>query len=470
MVLKHKIRLMLAAAFAFTAFMTVRLKRHLWLLVTAFCMTGILLAICYIYDNIPHSLFGSANVAQRYEVIKAAIFGTEDKIPDDVFLINTAHDRELIDYYDPSQPEFPAGNTDITNRRSLITLFEKLAANPTYKYILCDIRFEPNKDKPERNDSLYEAIARTPRIVIPMHEGKEPTDRRLLDKAGYCDYSVNFVESNFVKYEFYKNGHQSMPLKAYEDLTGHTIEPHGLIYTAGSHLCRKCVELKFPIRIYSEGNASADGLDLSAANGIISGTTRICYNLGSDILQMDMDLAEKAKDRIIVIGDYSGGDNHTTYVGDMPGAIINYNALYALLQGDHIVHYTEILMLFSLYFLITVYILRGRTVFQTFVPYRMRIGIMRKMLAKKWQARILKKCRPKGAAMIIWSLAGIGAFLWLTSALCYMISDVLIYLFIPTLFFSILKNIIIYVKLRKTSNRRIRRSRSLITDSEPAAC
>ena len=325
-------------------------------------------------------------------------------------------------------------------------------------------------DSPEKDDSLYEAIANTPRLVIPMHEGEEPADKRLLDKAGYCDYAVNFVESNFVKYEFYKNGHPSMPLKAYEEITGNNIESHGLVYTSGLHLCRKCVELKFPVRLYSEGILPIDSLDLTASGGSISGTRRIYYNLGSDVLDMEMDLAQKAKNKIIVIGDFSGGDNHTTYIGDMPGAVINYNALCALLQEDHIVSYTEIILLFTLYFLITVYILRGRTVFQTFVPYRLRISLMRKMLRKKWSTKVLRIFRPRGAAIIIWSVAGIGAFLWCVSAICYIVFDVLIYLFIPTFVFSLLKNSIIYVRLRKASTYRNRRNLSLGTDSEPVAC
>lgn len=90
-------------------------------------------------------------------------------------------------------------------------VFERLSENPTYKYILCDVRFEPNVDSPELDDSLYEAIAMTPRMVIPMHEGEEPVDARLFEKAGYCDYAVNFVESNFVKYEFYKTAIRQCP-------------------------------------------------------------------------------------------------------------------------------------------------------------------------------------------------------------------------------------------------------------------
>lgn len=470
MMLKHKIRLIFAAICGFAAIIHTPIKRHLWVLLSALGITSLLLIICYVYDNIPHSLFGSANVAQRYEIAKAAIFGAADKVPDDVLLINIAYDRELVEYYDSLQPDFAAGNIAITDRNKLKAFFEQVTENPTYKYILCDVRFEPNLDSPEKDDSLYEAIANTPRLVIPMHEGEEPADKRLLDKAGYCDYAVYFVESNFVKYEFYKNGHPSMPLKAYEEITGNSIESHGLVYTSGLHLCRKCVELKFPVRLYSEGILPIDTLDLTASSGSISGTRRIYYNLGSDVLDMEMDLAQKAKNKIIVIGDFSGGDNHTTYIGDMPGAVINYNALCALLQEDHIVSYAEIILLFTLYFLITVYILRGRTVFQTFVPYRLRIGLMRKMLRKKWSTKVLRIFRPRGAAIIIWSVAGIGAFLWCVSAICYIVFDVLIYLFIPTFVFSLLKNSIIYVRLRKASTYRNRRNLSLSTDSEPVAC
>lgn len=444
------------------------LRRHAPLLGMAVCITIVMMVICYIYDNIPHSLLGSANVAQRYEIAKTTITGACDKVPDDVLLINVAFDRELVSHYDELQPDFPAGVTPITDRKLLIEFFNRLSENPTYKYILCDVRFEPNIDSPELDDSLYNAIAMTPRMVIPMHEGEEPVDPRLFDKAGYCDYAVNFVESNFVKYEFYKNGNPSMPLKAYHEISGHTITPHGPVYTSGNHLCRKCVELKFPVRIYSEGVVAIDSLDINSGNGTISGSRRVYYNLGADILEMDVDLAEKAKDKIIVVGDFSGSDNHSTYLGDMPGAVINYNALCALINGDHIISPSEIIFLFTLYLLITIYILRGRSVMQTFVPYRIRIKLMRKLLPGKWSRRFLNMLRPRGTAMVIWSLAGIGAFLWIVSALCYIFTSIIIYLFIPTVIFTILKNFVIYVKLRKTNTRS--RNHGKLSNATAPAC
>ena len=176
------------------------LHRHAPLLAMGILITTVLMVLCYIYDNTPHSLLGSANMAQRYEIAKTAITGACDKVPDDVLLVNIAYDRELVNHYDELQPDFPAGVVPITDRKLLIKFFERLSENPTYKYILCDVRFEPNVDSPELDDSLYEAIAMTPRMVIPMHEGEEPVDARLFEKAGYCDYAVNFVESNFVKY------------------------------------------------------------------------------------------------------------------------------------------------------------------------------------------------------------------------------------------------------------------------------
>ncbi len=445
------------------------LRKHWALFSGAVGITIVMLVLCYIYDNIPHSLLGSANVAQRYEIAKTLITGANDKVPDNVLLVNIAYDRELVEYYYNEQPDFAAGKVAIADRDKLYEFFTQLSENPTYIYIMCDVRFEPNRTRPGMDDTLYNAIANTPRLVIPMHQGEEPADERLRSKAGYCDYAVNFVESNFVKYEFLKNGHPSMPLKAYNEITGKDIARRGLLYTSDSHLCRKCVELKFPVRIYSDGTAFTDNINIKDKSGKVNATRRIYYNLGSDILDIGLNLAKKAKDKIIVIGDFSGGDNHSTYLGALPGAVINYNALCALIEGDHIISYTEIALLFTLYLLITIYILRGRSVFQTFVPYKLRIGIMRRMLAKDFTTRVLKMLRPKGAAMILWSFAGIGMFLCIVSVLCYIFTGVIIYLFIPTLVFTLLKNIVIYVKLRKASVHRSRRSSSLNAASQSVA-
>lgn len=430
-------------------------RRGLQLLMAA-VFTGVLLVACYIYDNVPHSLLGSASVSQRYEIAKSALLGLSDKVPDDVMLVNIAYDRELVNYYDELQPEFPSGVVSVTDRRRLIAFFNQLADNPTYKYIMCDVRFEPNIDSPEVDNELYDAIARTPRLVLPMHEGEEPTDPRIFSKAGYSDYAVNFVESNFVKYEFCKNNDESFPLKAYHDLTGHTISKYGPLYVSNGQLSRKCVELKFPVRIYSDGVMSLDSLDILAATGSISGTKRVYYNLGADILDMDMDMAVKAKDKIIVIGDFSGGDNHSTYLGDMPGAVINYNALCALLNEDHIVSVTEIVFLFILYFLVAVYILSGRSVMQTFLPQGLRFRLAYVLMhhrATRWMLST------RGASRIVWSFAGITVFLMVVSAICYIFTSIIIYLFIPSILFTLLKHVVIYAKLRKTNPRGLRARR-----------
>lgn len=430
--------------------------------------TSLLLVLCYMYDNVPHSWLGSASVAQRYEIAKSVLVGVSDKVPEDVMLINIAYDRELVPYYEGEQYDFSSGSIPVTNRKLLTDLFTQLAANPTYKYILCDVRIEPNGDpeRVEREDSLLNAIAATPRLVLPMHEGEEPTDSRLLSKSGYCDYAVNFVESNFVKYEFCKNGHESFPLKAYHELTGTTIQKHGPVYTSNNSICRKCVELKFPVRIYSDGVKDLDALGVKSGLGKMSGYQKVFYNLGADVIDMEMNLAEKAKGKIIVIGDFSGGDNHSTYLGDMPGAVINYNALCALLNNDHMISLWEIIFLFVLYLMVTIYIMNERSVLQTFMPsgprFRLTYGLMHH---KTWRWVL----NPGGASRILWSFVGITVLLWVISAICYMFTSIIIYLFIPSISFTLLKHIVIYAKLRKTNIRSLR-SRGSRRNATATAC
>ncbi len=420
------------------------IKHHT--IITAACISIFVLGLCYIYDNTPHSLSGSSSAAQRYEIIKATVFGSEDKIPDDILLINIAYDKKLVEYYDSLQPDFAAGYIAITNRGALLDLLEILSEEPTYRYIMCDVKFESDVRDPEYDEALFEAINKTPRLVIPMHEGEEPKDERLLNKAAYCDYAVNIVESNFVKYEFLKNGYPSMPLKVYNDLTGKQISKHGLIYTSDYHLCRKCVELKFPVRLYSNGIAHIKTPGITAQDSMLSATRRIYYNLGSDLLDMGVDIPKKAKDKIVVIGDFSGGDTHTTYLGNMPGAVINYNALCALFENDHIIYYGEIVFLFLLYFFISIYILRGRIVLTYILPRKLYSAIY-KSSKFRWLISVFRQSHSKGVSNLILSIVGISAFLWLISAICYIVSGIIVYIFIPTIIFTFLKKVFPYDKL-----------------------
>ena len=314
------------------------------------------LILCYIIDNLPYSFVGDATLGQRIEQVKSFLGLSEDKIPDDVIIINVAYDRQLVNVND----EFglPKGNIDITDRHKLYALLRK-AKDIQYKYIMLDVTFSDGYDT-KYDSLLFDEILRTNDIVIAKSENFIIKDSRLLSKARFSDYSTHISESNFVKYDYIRNGEPTFPYQVYLDIHKKAISKFGPFYFFNGKLARKSVVLKLPIKIWNEyeedlnGNYKAMGLRY--------------YNLGSDLLDTEINLTKLFENKIILIGDVSENDMHDTYIGKIAGPIINLNAYYALVNDDLSISYTELVFLFLLYFGVSFYILKRYSIL-TVIPY-----------------------------------------------------------------------------------------------------
>lgn len=314
------------------------------------------LILCYIIDNLPYSFVGDATLGQRIEQVKSFLGLSEDKIPDDVIIINVAYDRQLVNVND----EFglPKGNIDITDRHKLYTLLRK-AKDAQYKYIMLDVTFSDGYDT-KYDSLLFDEILRTNDIVIAKSENFIIKDSSLLSKARFSDYSTHISESNFVKYDYIRNGEPTFPYQVYLDIHKKAISKFGPFYFFNGKLARKSVVLKLPIKIWNEyeddlnGNYKAMGLWY--------------YNLGSDLLDTEINLTKLFENKIILIGDVSENDMHDTYLGKIAGPIINLNAYYALVNDDLSISYTELVFLFLLYFGVSFYILKRYSIL-TVIPY-----------------------------------------------------------------------------------------------------
>lgn len=149
------------------------------------------------------------------------------------------------------------------------------------------------------------------------------------------------------------------------------------------------------------------------------------YNLGSDILDTDIDTSSLTKDKIVVIGDFSENDIHDTYIGKIAGPIINLNAFYALTNDNLSIPYAEIFFLLLLYFTISLFLMKEVSVNSLF-PF-------------------VKKIKSKTFDFLL-SFIGLSFSLSGISLLWYTLFDLDINILIPSLYFSIFGTIIKYRK------------------------
>lgn len=295
-----------------------------------------MLLICYFADNLKYSIISGPSVGQRIEQFREIAGLSKDKTTDEFVFVNIAYDRQLVTVLD--EFGFPQGNIDITDRDKLRMFLSQL--NDSHKYVLMDVLLS-DKYKSESDSALVQTIKDIDRLSISRSSTVELIDTTLSTKAGYTDYSTDIYETNFVKYEFLNNGRATMPYMAYQ-----TINPKSKIHTLGPinwsnwHLYWNSLTLRFPIKLWNDHTA------IEESSGI---QEKKILNLGSDILEMGIDIPSLVKDKIVVIGDFTEDDIHDTYIGKIAGPVININAFEALRNNQLEIPWTLVLFLFSVY-------------------------------------------------------------------------------------------------------------------------
>ncbi len=317
-----------------------------------FCFSFInallLLLVCYFTDNNKYSILSGPSVGQRIEQFKAASDIGNDPILDEYVFVNIAYDRQLVPVYD--EYGFSKGVIDITDREKLILFLNQL--NNNHRYVLLDVLLS-DKYQSEHDSLLVISLLNTKRISISRSSTTNLIDERLKDKAGYTDYSTDISETNFVKYEFIKDGETTMPLMAFQ-----TLEPHSCVYTFGPiywanwHFYWNSLTLRFPIKLWNS-YINKDGTNLENFQ------EKRILNLGADILDLEVDIPSLVNDKIVVIGDFTENDIHDTYLGKIAGPIINLNAFVALQNNELEIPWALIFFLVTFYVMISYLMLRS---------------------------------------------------------------------------------------------------------------
>ena len=289
----------------------------------------VFLLIIYQASNMRIPISAEKAKLQLFEKIRSISVGPKETVKmDSVVMIDVHYDKELVVEHDNGLPN---GMIPVTNRSKLYTLLSFLNERGDYRYIVLDIFLEES-DKQESDSALYRLIAQMPRIVIAKPLNGLLADSCLEAKAGVVKYGTTIWETDFVKYPFQTDGEKSLSLKMYEDLTGRTITKDGRFYY-DQGLARNSVILTYE---YNGEDMSWD-LGLGLLGDSIDGIENT----------PELDYLE-TKNKYILIGDFEG-DIHQTFLGDMSGTIINFNAYLSLLRQHHIISPWFIICMFVIF-------------------------------------------------------------------------------------------------------------------------
>lgn len=370
----------------------------------------VLMFLCYILNNQP--LFTGENLFQYswIEYLKSIVNNNHHEAQDEAIFINVSYDKKLIELKD--EYGFPLGNTPITDRHKLTQLLQMLNTTDSYKYIFIDVNFERGYEDFEADSALIKEITKTKRIVIAKHNGTELIDSSLYNVAALNNYDATIVETNFERYQYSSEGSLSMPLYAYKDIKGFSINKWGPFYFCNGSLCYNSLFIHFPILNTNE----------YGENGM-----KLYYNLGSEILNdySVKDLANLCDSKYVFIGDMVE-DLHDTYSGIKAGPIITYYALREIMEGKHFVNIVMMFFMMILFFIISISLFKQKT------------------WIDKTPWTIVTKSK---IVRFFMSFIGYTFVLTITAILFSFIFDRYISIMLPSLYFSIQKAIIDYKRL-----------------------
>lgn len=298
---------------------------------TAIAMGGtlLLMAVTWMADKLTISVGDEKLKLMEMEIV-ARVTGHENReIPNDYLAVNVGYDRELVDINDAMG--FPAGKTDITDRCRLNRFLSTLSATGTYRLIVIDVDFNNDLTSP-CDSSLFRTIASLPRTIISSTVATSQSPLLKDAASATSGYVTTFLESGFAKIPFIdSDGNATLPLAVYNRAFLTDNQPNALR--------QPVIYLKLPVRAQSPYGKRGN---------------KIYYNLGADLLDVydNDELAQLAKDKVVLIGDFTCGDMHDTYAGQMAGPVIIINAIEALRQGDDRIKTTSALLLAIGYFMI----------------------------------------------------------------------------------------------------------------------
>ena len=336
----------------------------------------LLLVLTYLLSNvaIPFNS-GETSTLKNYEAIKRDLFHIKHQKNlgwrDSICLINTSFDKVNVPYCEEGTDVMSNCSIPIVNRYHLYQLLKSLDSTPSiqYKYILIDLDLSCAQS--EYDDSLFDQIAKMDNIVVSYSNNNFIPDKRLLEsnKYGLVDYFKMPYETGFTKYEFINDTFPSFPYKVYSELSNRQIKSFlGLLFF-DKGLCHKANPISYyiidedllPDTISVEEKEQS--FVLNEAETMLN-SWNLGYFFNNDTIENKI-LTNKTNSKIIVIGDFFGGfDLHDTTIGPQSGALINLNAYLSLCKGKHIVNWGTVFLLFILYTIITVYLLKRNTVKQ----------------------------------------------------------------------------------------------------------
>ncbi len=321
-------------------------------------ISALLVLVCYVYWNMPYT-FGYGDDQIAFIAKYKDLVSPQDR-DYDVVVVNVSYDKVLVPQYKDVMSDsgkkigrMRVGETEIVDRKEMASLMKYLKETDNYKYILCDVAFD-GRYETEYDEELYSTLASMRDIVVVAADSVPDQLASVVVSAGY---RIKKTGDDFLKYNCLIDGCENVALKMWKDITGGEYEEKLWGISMNGRRCLNSFIPDFRFILY-------DDLDENQENNTLENGQEyetVVENLGTglvDAIQYGGGLEMTFKDKIVLIGSWYDDDMHDTIVGEQPGISIIYNAYLALVNRDNHVPFMIYLMLFLLFWVEAIFLLR----------------------------------------------------------------------------------------------------------------
>lgn len=324
-----------------------------------------MLALTALINASPISHWDDAEIASFFHYLKHNVFESKKSFEESEFLfIDVSSSNELVIKYDDEGKV--VGNEDITNRKTLADFLAIVEKHNVHEYILCDILFESSSP----NDSLLSAsFEKAQRIVVSSHHKEDS----LIPPKFKVPYSASDYrdQTSFFKYEMYHKDHKSTALTLAEGVEKSTIpNMFDLVKKDGKWWFNKfVVDFRIHPHHHTGSHDFSDFAEMEEQSIHLVNIEPFLEECRAE--ENNAAFFKKAfGNKLIVLGDFSDRNIHSTITGDLPGPLILINAYLSLKAEENQVHWLMILFLFTSYTVVSYIVFKEDDVLELFIKRR----------------------------------------------------------------------------------------------------
>ncbi|TCZ74067.1 CHASE2 domain-containing protein [Flaviaesturariibacter aridisoli] len=327
------------------------------------CVTHaiLLVVITIMLQYVGKTRFDEIAFFKAFAITKHNIFRIDNKpVKDSICCLDVSKDQVMVD-----DTGMNYGRVPITNRQMLAKFFTILNQHKgKYKTVLCDIAFTiPSPD----DTSLKAPFEQAGNVFtfLSIHNGK-PDKPLFSGRYGAADYTVN--GGDFVKYPlFYNDTLRSLPLVMMDTADDKFYHDHLLTYEKNQIAFNTFI----PEFYYRNQDLHTINKGDKYAN---------LFYMGEVIDRPDF-FENCVKDKYVLVGDFDN-DKHPTYLGEISGTLILFDAYLTLRTHNLAISYIWLALLFLIYTIISYFLFYAPEKGVVKIAEKVKISFIKEFLTK----------------------------------------------------------------------------------------